>query len=109
MRKGFAKHCLIGAIAGIAADYLAAIAASYALRLGYFTPCLASLPERVGGEMNAVLLQLALCALLGAGIGAGIHILRQHTGRARRKLLLASGAMLGFLMPAVALAVGMLK
>ena len=109
MSKGFAKHCLIGALAGVATNYLAAIALSYALRLGYFAPCLASLPERVGGEMNAVLLQLALCALLGAGVGAGAHILRQSKGRPQRRLLLAAATMIGFLMPAAALAVGLLK
>ena len=109
MHKAFAKHCLIGAISGVATNYLAAITLSYVLRLGYFAPCLASLPEQVGGEMNAVVLQLALCALLGAGIGAGVHILRQRKGHLGPRLLLSAAAMMGFLMPAVALAVGMLK
>ena len=50
MRTGFLKHCLIGMTAGIAANELVGILISYALRLGYFMPYPASLPERVGGE-----------------------------------------------------------
>lgn len=108
MGRAFVKRCFIGAVAGVAANYLAAIAISCALRLGYFMPCLASLPERVGGEMNAVLLQLALCALLGAGVAAGWYVLRRK-GNVRRRLLLTAATLVGFLTPAVALAVGMLK
>ena len=109
MRKGLGKPCLVGAISGVAANYLIAIAVSYVLRLGYFMPTLASLPERVGGEMNAVLLQLALCALAGAGVGAGWHILRRRGGHIVPKLLLSCAALIGFLMPAVVLAACMLK
>ena len=109
MKKDFVKHCLVGATAGVAADHLIAFLVSYALGLGYFMPCLASLPEQVGGEMNAVLLQLVLCAFLGAGVGAAWCILRQRHWRAGKKLLCAAVALLGFLMPAAALAACMLK
>jgi hypothetical protein len=60
---------LIGFSAGITVDYIAAIIASYVLKLGYFMPYLASLPEQVGGEMNAIVLQAAVCGLSGLVIG----------------------------------------
>ena len=109
MRKGLIGRCLLGALAGVAADYLAAVVASCALRLGYFMPCFAWLPERVGGEMNAVWLQLMLCMLLGAGIGAAAHILMRRGGRIAPRLLLSAAALVGFLMPAAVLVVGMMK
>lgn len=56
---------LNGAAMGIAIELLAAILLSSALHLGYVMLCPAWLPECVGGEIQATLLQTALCALLG--------------------------------------------
>ena len=85
MFKSIAKACLIGALAGIAADYLAALFASYMLHLGYFMPCLASLPEQVGGELNAVLLQLLVCVLLGAASGTALMMWHRKYLRSTKK------------------------
>ncbi len=109
MRKTFLKYSIIGAVAGIALNYLAAIAISCALDLGYFTPCIATLPEFFGGEMNAVLFQLAVCTLLGAGIGAGICIMRFGKRRVWQRLLCSAAAIICFLIPAAIMAACMLR
>ena len=69
MGKKLAKRAAIGVAVGVALEHIAALITSIALHLGYYAPCLVSLPERVGGEINAVLWQMGLCALLGGGVG----------------------------------------
>ena len=69
MFRRILRRGMIGFTAGIAVDYIAAMIVSFVLKLGYFMPCLASLPEKVGGEMNAVLLQAMICGFAGAAIG----------------------------------------
>ena len=56
---------LSGAAMGIAVELIVAIIISSALRLGYVMLCPAWLPECVGGEIPATVLQTALFALLG--------------------------------------------
>ena len=63
------RRGIIGFTAGIAVDYIVAMVVSFVLKLGYFMPCLASLPEKVGGEMNAVVLQAMIFGIIGAAIG----------------------------------------
>lgn len=70
MRRALVRRCLLGIPCGIAFGHMVAIILSLVLRLGYFMPCPVSLPEAVGGEMNAVILQTGLCGLLGSGLGA---------------------------------------
>lgn len=65
MKKSLIKSILTGASCGLAANQAACFLVSKALRLGYYAACPAWLPEKVGGEMNAVLLQMALFALNG--------------------------------------------
>ncbi len=81
------RACLNGALTGIAVEYVAAIVVSLRLRLGYFLPYIASLPEQVGGEMNAVLLQTAVCALLGAGAGVAWRLAHWKPWPARKRIL----------------------
>lgn len=69
MWRQLLKSCCTGLAAGVAINELIALAASYVLRLGYYMPCLASLPEQVGGELNAVTLQMILCGLVGMTVG----------------------------------------
>ena len=71
MGKKLAKRAAIGVAVGVALEHIAALITSIALHLGYYAPCLVSLPERVGGEINAVLWQMGLCALLG-GVSGGL-------------------------------------
>ena len=69
MFKKLLFHEVVGLLAGVALNMIIAIALSYALRLGYFMPYPAMLPERVGGEMNAVLITALLCGWAGGGVG----------------------------------------
>ena len=70
MGKQMAKRATIGLVSGIALEHIVALVTSIALHLGYYAPCLVALPERVGGEIPAVLWQTGLSALLGAVVGA---------------------------------------
>jgi len=65
MKKQWIEISLIGIVSGLAANQLVCFVASKALRLGYYAACPAWLPERVGGEMNAVLLQMILFSMIG--------------------------------------------
>lgn len=56
---------LDGAAVGIALEWVIALLISMLLNLGYVMFSPAWLPECVGGEINAVLLQTALFALIG--------------------------------------------
>lgn len=71
--KRHLKIALDGAAKGVAVQYLATLATSICLHLGYFMPYPAFLPEAVGGELQAVIWMAALSALLGAGVA--------HAGR----------------------------
>ena len=62
--KRYLKIALDGAAKGVAVQYLATLAASICLHLGYFMPYPAFLPEAVGGELQAVIWMAALSALL---------------------------------------------
>ena len=65
MKKSLIKSILMGTISGLAANQLVCLLVSKALHLGYYAACPAWLPEKVGGEMNAVLLQMVLFVLIG--------------------------------------------
>ncbi len=84
MAKRMIKATLHGAVAGVALNAVAALTVSYWLRLGYYMPCLASLPEQVGGELNAALLQMLVAAAAGAAVGAlwqlGKRWAQRHAG-----------------------------
>lgn len=69
MARSWLVSGLNGLTAGVAANAIALWGFSQALRLGYCAPCLMSLPEKVGGEMNAALLQMIAAGLLGFIVG----------------------------------------
>ena len=71
--KRHLKIALDGAAKGVAVQYLATLAASICLHLGYFMPYPAFLPEAVGGELQAVIWMAALSALLGEGVALGFR------------------------------------
>ena len=87
MGKKLAKRAAIGVAVGVALEHIAALITSIALHLGYYAPCLVSLPERVGGEINAVLWQMGASALLCAVIGAASVFLGMRNWRARTRWL----------------------
>ncbi len=70
----------------VAAQYIAAIALSYALRLGYFMPYPAALSEVLGGELNAVLLTAITSAALGGLIALGLRRLYMSVVAARTQM-----------------------
>ena len=74
--KKVLKPFFRGAVAGVAVQYIAAIALSYALHLGYFMPYPAVLSETLGGELNAVLLTALISAALGGLIALGLRHFR---------------------------------
>lgn len=97
------RRGLIGFAVGIAVDYVAAMITSFVLKLGYFMPCLASLPEQVGGEMNAVLLQAMTCGLAGTAVGIATAVLKMGKRKPAKRLVA-----LVFMVIALVFPVGML-
>lgn len=83
-----------GGMMGIAAQYILAAALSARLHLGYMMVCIASLPERLGGEMQAIFFQMAVCALLGAGAAVSVCIFKKREWRANIRCAAASCTML---------------
>ena len=87
MLKKMVARAGFGLVAGVALEHVIALVTSVALNLGYYSPCLVSLPERVGGEINAVLWQMGASALLCAVIRAVSVFLGMHNWRARTRWL----------------------
>ena len=87
MLKKMVARAGFGLEAGVALEHVIALVTSVALNLGYYSPCLVSLPERVGGEINAVLWQMGASALLCAVIGAASVFLGMRNWRARTRWL----------------------
>lgn len=74
MKKKIILRGALGAPIGIAIGYLITIAISLAWGKGWYAPCVPELAEVMGSEIRAVLLQTALCALLGA-VGAASSVI----------------------------------
>lgn len=69
LKKGFLR-AIIGFPIGISIGYLITIAISAIYADGYYYSCVPEFIEAAGSEINAVMLQAALCGFLGAGFGA---------------------------------------
>lgn len=76
--KRLLHNGIFGMLTGIALSNIIALIVSYALHLGYFMPYPAALPEVVGGELNATMLVMAFCGLLGAGIGLALGFISRQ-------------------------------
>ncbi len=109
MLKTIVKSTFIGAAVGIALGYIAAIAMSYLLHLGYFLAYIAALPERVGGEMNAVLFQTLICALLGAGIAVAWKMAWNKAWPPRKRALWALFSIAIGVLASTGVVLGMMK
>ncbi len=72
MFKHYAGKAIQGMLMGVAVQYLAAIALSLFLRLGYLLPYPVTFAERFGGELNAVLVTTLACGLAGAAVNIGV-------------------------------------
>lgn len=70
MKKRILRRGLLGAPLGLAVGYLITILISLIWADGFYSPCVPELVDAMGSEIAAVLLQAALCCLLGAGFAA---------------------------------------
>lgn len=71
MKKNIMIRGGYGFPTGIAIGYLITIVISAIWGEGYYAPCVPELVERMGSEINAVILQAVLCGLLGMVCGGG--------------------------------------
>lgn len=70
MKKKIIIRSLLGFPIGITIGYLFTILISLVWANGYYSPCVPELISVMGNEINAVILQAALCGILGAGFSA---------------------------------------
>ena len=71
MKKQAVLRSIIGIVVGISIGYLISIVTSLIWGQGYYTPCVPELIDTMGSEINAVLVQTLLYAVLGLTFGAG--------------------------------------
>lgn len=64
------KRAVLGIPLGISLGFIITILISLGFGDGKYYPCVPVLVEKMGNEINAVILQTALCGLLGAGFAA---------------------------------------
>jgi hypothetical protein len=70
MKKQIINRALFGIPSGIAIGYLVTIIISALFAKGHYSSAPPELIERMGNEINAVILQTFLCAVMGAGFAA---------------------------------------
>lgn len=70
MKKKIILRGVIGIPTGITIGYLITIIVSLIWGKGYYSPCVPELILVMGNEINAVILQTILCALLGVAFAA---------------------------------------
>ncbi len=70
IKKEIILRGLLGIPIGIAIGYFITIILSLIWGNGHYSPCVPSLTSLMGSEIGAVVLQTALCALLGISFGA---------------------------------------
>ena len=70
MKKKVLLRGIFGFPLGIAIGYVITILISLKWGQGYYSPCVPELIDRMGSEINAVIVQTVLCGLLGVAFGA---------------------------------------
>lgn len=70
MKEKIMKRMWIGLPVGIAIGYIIALIISACIGDGTFYSVTSELAEKMGNELNAVILQTVLCGVLGAGFAA---------------------------------------
>lgn len=70
MKKKIFYRALIGFPIGISIGNFIMILISLVWANGYYAPCVPDLITEMGNEINAVIIQTALCGLLGTGFSA---------------------------------------
>ena len=106
--KSMLKAIGIGASMGLAANQIVSYAVSAVLRLGYYMPYPATLPERLGGEMKAVAAQMIASALLGAGFAAAWHIGHHPRWKVRTRVIGAAASVMASVSPILLITTGLL-
>lgn len=79
MKKKIILRVVSGSIIGIAIGYIISILISLIWAKGYYSPCVPELKAVMGNEINAVLFQTVLCALLGAGFSVASLIWQKES------------------------------
>lgn len=67
MKKKIIRRSFLGVPIGIALGYVITIVLSFIWANGSYSPCMPELVSVMGNEINAVVLQTALCGIVGAG------------------------------------------
>ncbi len=79
MKKKIVARGALGIPFGITIGYLITIISSLKWGQGYYAPCAPELVDMMGGEIQAVLLQTGLCAVLGIVCAGGSVIWEVET------------------------------
>ncbi|MCX4339103.1 MAG: DUF3021 domain-containing protein [Lachnospiraceae bacterium] len=69
IKKKIMLRAISGLPIGLSIGYLITIVISLIWADGYYASCVPALAETMGNEINAVILQALLCAILGMGFG----------------------------------------
>lgn len=75
--KNLFSRIFIGLLGGIVICYLITIGVSLVIGDGNYYPCVPALAQRFGNELTAVVVQMALGAVLGAGFAGASMIWEQ--------------------------------
>lgn len=70
MKKRIILRGMLGFPLGIALGYVITVISSLIWEQGYYSPCIPELVNKMGNEINAVLLQTVLCGLIGTTCAA---------------------------------------
>ena len=74
MKKKIFLRSAVGFPIGVTIGYFITIILSFAYGNGYYSPCVPELIDKMGNEVNAVLLQTLLCGILGIGFAGSSFI-----------------------------------
>ncbi len=77
--KKIVKNGVFGLPLGVTIGHVISILISLRWGQGYYSPCVPQMAEVMGSEIGAVVLQTALCGLLGASFGATAVIWENET------------------------------
>lgn len=102
-------YAALGALTGVALQYLLSIFISIRLQLGYLMAYIAPLAEMMHGELPAVLLEAGLSALLGMGCALAIFFAGKRAWPRGRRFAAALSALLLAAAPAVLTTLSLLR
>lgn len=101
-------NAVLGALVGIAVQYLAAIVISSQLHLGYLMAYVTTLAEALHGEIPAVIMEAALSGFLGMSIALAISFAKQKTWTRQGRCVAAGASLLVGCLPLLLLTIQLL-